>query len=62
MDKRKHLLFALIIVLITVPCFVFYCLPIENDGILNIDWKFAFILMSIEFVIAYLTEIFIGNH
>ena len=59
--KRQSLLFALITVMITVPCFVLYCLSIENGGILNVDLKFALILIPIEFVLAYLSEIFIGG-
>lgn len=59
-NKEKHL-FALITVLITVPCFVLYCLSIENGGILNVDYKFALILMPIEFILAMLCETFIGS-
>lgn len=59
--KKERLLFAFITVIITVPCFVFYCLSIENKGILNVEPKFALILIPIEFVLAYLSEIFIGS-
>lgn len=59
--KKERLLFAFITVIITVPCFVFYCLSIENKGILNVNPKFALILIPIEFVLAYLSEIFIGS-
>lgn len=58
-NRKQGLIFALITVIITVPCFVFYCLSIENRGILNVDWKFALILIPIEFVLAYLSEVFI---
>ena len=58
--KDKHL-YALITVLITVPCFVFYCLSYENGGILNVEPLFALKLIPLEFVLAYLTEIFIGS-
>lgn len=61
MKKSEKLIYALITVLITVPCFVFYCLSIENGGILNVDIKFALILIPIEFCLAYLSEIFIGG-
>lgn len=61
MTKKEKLIYALITVIITVPCFVIYCLSIENGGILNIDYKFALILIPIEFVLAYLSEIFIGG-
>lgn len=60
-NRKQGLVFALITVIITVPCFVFYCLGIENGGILNVDVKFALILIPIEFVLAYLSEVFIGS-
>lgn len=60
-NKKEGLIFALITVLITVPCFVFYCLSIENGGILNVDPKFALILIPIEFILAYTSEVFIGS-
>lgn len=60
-SKKEKLIFALITVLITVPCFVIYCLSIENKGILNVDLKFALILIPIEFILAYTSEIFIGS-
>lgn len=60
-NRKQELLYALITVLITVPCFIIYCLSIENGGILNIDLKFALILVPIEFILAYLSEVlFIG--
>ena len=59
--KKEKLLFALLTVMITVPCFVVYCLSIENNGILNIDPSFMLILIPIEFVLAYTSEIFIGS-
>lgn len=59
--RKERLIFAFITVIITVPCFVFYCLSIENGGILNVEPKFAFILIPIEFILAYLSEIFIGS-
>ena len=60
-SKKQELIFALITVIITVPCFVFYCLSLENGGILNVDPKQALILIPIEFVLAYLSEIFLGG-
>lgn len=60
-NRKEGLIYALITVIITVPCFVFYCLSIENGGILNVDWKFALMLIPIEFALAYLSEIFIGS-
>lgn len=61
MDKKRERVYAFITVLITVPCFVFYCLSIENGGILNVNWQFALILIVIEFILAFLSEIlFVG--
>lgn len=60
-SKKDGLIYAFITVIITVPCFVFYCLSIEKGGILNIDYKFALTLIPIEFILAYLSEIFIGS-
>lgn len=58
-SKFQERIFALITVLITVPCFVFYCLSIENGGILNVDLKFGLMLIPIEFILAYLSEVFL---
>lgn len=58
-SKFQERIFALITILITVPCFVFYCLSIEQGGILNVDFKFALVLIPIEFVLAYGSEIFL---
>lgn len=60
-SKFQRCIFALITVIITVPCFVFYCLSIENHGILNVDPLFALKLIPIEFILAYTSEIFIGS-
>ncbi len=59
--RKQGLIFALLTVIITVPCFVFYCLSIENGGILNVNFKFALTLIPIEFVLAYLSEVFIAS-
>lgn len=58
-NKKQKLIFALITILITVPSFVIYCLSIENGGILNIDPINIAILIPIEFVLAYLSEVFL---
>lgn len=59
--KFQKLMFALITVIITVPCFVFYCSSYEAGGF-NIEViKNSFIFIPIEFVLAYLCEIFIGS-
>ena len=50
--RKQEMIYALI----TVPCFVIYCLSIENGGILNIDLKFALLIIPIEFALAYLSE------
>ena len=60
-NRKEGLIYALITVLITVPCFVFYCLIIENGGLLNVNVKFALLVIPIEFTLAYLSEIFIGS-
>jgi len=60
-NKFEGRMFALITVLITVPCFVIYCLSYESGGILNIDPKNLLIFIPIEFVLAYLSELFIGS-
>ena len=59
--KFQRLMFALITVIITVPCFVFYCSSYEAGGF-NIDViKNSLIFIPIEFILAYLCEIFIGS-
>ena len=59
MSKTQEKIFALITVLITVPCFVFYCLTIENHGILNVEPVWALKLIPVEFILAYISEIFL---
>lgn len=59
--KFQKLMFALITVTITVPCFVFYCSSYEAGGF-NVDViKNSLIFIPIEFVLAFLCEIFIGS-
>ena len=59
--KKQGLIFALITVIITVPCFVFYCSSYEAGGF-NVDViKSSLIFIPIEFIMAYLCEIFIGS-
>lgn len=59
--KFEKLMFALITVIITVPCFVFYCSSYEAGGF-NVEViKNSWIFIPIEFVLAYLCEIFIGS-
>lgn len=59
--KFQKLMFALITVIITVPCFVFYCSSYESGGF-NVEViKNSLIFIPIEFVLAYLCEIFIGS-
>ena len=60
-SKKQELLYALITVIITVPCFVFYCSSYEAGGF-NVEViKNSWIFIPIEFVLAYLSEIFIGG-
>lgn len=59
--KFQRLMFALITVIITVPCFVFYCSSYEAGGF-NVDViKNSLIFIPIEFILAYLCEVFIGS-
>ena len=59
--KFQKLIFALITVIITLPCFVFYCSSYEAGGF-NVEViKNSWIFIPIEFVLAYLCEIFIGS-
>ena len=59
--KAQRLIFALITVVITVPCFVCYCLSIEHNGMSGRVLIHALPLIPIEFAFAYLCEIFIGS-
>lgn len=59
--KFQRLMFALITVIITVPCFVFFCSSYEAGGF-NVDViKNSLIFIPIEFILAYLCEVFIGS-
>lgn len=60
-NKFEGRIYALITVLITVPCFVIYCLSYESGGILNINLLNVLIFIPIEFVLAYASEIFLGS-
>ena len=59
--KFQRLIFALITVIITVPCFVFYCSSYEAGGFTIDIIKNSIIFIPIEFILAYLCEIFIGS-
>lgn len=59
--KFQRLMFALITVIITVPCFVFYCSSYEAGGFTVDVIKNSWIFIPIEFVLAYLCEVFIGS-
>ncbi len=59
--KFQRLIFALITVIITVPCFVFYCSSYEAGGFTVDIIKNSAIFIPIEFILAYLCEIFIGS-
>ena len=59
--KKQRLIFALITVIITLPCFVFYCSSYQAGGF-NVEViKNSWIFIPIEFIMAYLSEIFIGS-
>lgn len=59
--KFQRLMFALITVIITVPCFVFYCSSYEAGGFSVEVIKNSWIFIPIEFVLAYLCEVFVGS-
>ena len=59
--KFQKLMFALITVIITVPCFVFYCSSYEAGGFNLEVIKNSWIFIPIEFILAYLCEVFIGS-
>lgn len=59
--KFQRLMFALITVIITVPCFVFYCSSYEAGGFTVEVIKSSWIFIPIEFILAYLCEVFIGS-
>lgn len=59
--RFQGLMFALITVIITVPCFVFYCSGYEAGGLTVEVIKNSLIFIPIEFVLAFLCEIFIGS-
>ena len=59
--KKQELVYALITVIITVPCFVFYCSSYEAGGFNVNIIKSSWIFIPIEFILAYLCEIFIGS-
>lgn len=59
--KFQKLMFALITVIITVPCFVFYCSSYEVGGFTVDVIKNSWIFIPIEFILAYLCEVFIGS-
>lgn len=59
--KSEKLIFALLTVIITVPCFVFYCSSYEAGGFTLDVIKSSWIFIPIEFILAYLCEIFIGS-
>ena len=59
--RFQKLMFALITVIITVPCFVFYCSSYEAGGFTVDVIKSSWIFIPIEFVLAYICEVFIGS-
>lgn len=60
-NRKQGLIFALITVIITVPCFVLYCSSYEAGGFTVEVIKNNWIFIPIEFVLAYLSEVFIGS-
>lgn len=60
-SKLYHLIYAFITVIITVPCFVFYCSSVEAGGFTIDVIKNSLVFIPIEFILAYVCAIFIGN-
>ena len=60
-NKLEKTIFTAIVVLITVPCFVTYCMSYENGGILNLNMQAWPVFVMIELVLAFLSAEFIGN-
>lgn len=60
-NKKEKLLFTIIVVTITIPCFVTYCMSYENGGIMNINMQEWLIFACIEWVLAVLSAEFIAN-
>ena len=60
-SRFERLMFALITVIITVPCFVFYCSSVKAGGFTIDVIKENWIYIPIELVLAYLCEIFVGS-
>ena len=68
--KIERIIFALLTVIITVHCFVFYCLSIEM-GKMSTDviksaystqtWVYPIPIIVLEFIFAFLCEIFIAG-
>ena len=68
--KIERIIFALLTVIITVHCFVFYCLAIEMGGMsLNViktaysirTWVYPVPIIVLEFVLAFACEMLIGS-
>lgn len=69
-NKFQQFIFATITVFITVHCFVFFCLAIEN-GKMSVDvikqaysiktWAFPIPIILLEFLLALIFEVFIGS-
>lgn len=59
--KFQQVIYALLTVIITVHLFVFYNLAIEMGGMSNQVFIAAREVIAIEFIIAFLLEIFIAG-
>lgn len=57
----QKLVFTLITVILTVPCFVFYCSSYEAGGFTIEIIKNSWIFIPIEFILAYICAFFIGT-
>lgn len=59
--KNQTLLYALIVVLITVPCFVFYCAGYEAGGFSLQVVKDSWVYIPLELVLAYFTQLLVAG-
>lgn len=60
-NKKEKFLFTIIVVTITIPCFVTYCMAYENGGILNINFQEWWVYACIEWVLAVLSAELLAN-
>ena len=60
-NKKQQLVYAILTILFTVPCFVFYCSSLEAGGF-NVEViKNSWIFIPIEMVLALICEELVGS-